>query len=231
MKQQRPLALIAGAGPGLGQTLMQVAADSGYVSVGLRRSNTFIANNTDNQIGLSCDLSDGDAVQSAVQGIIDQYGAPQLVVHNPATLVIKPFLETQLDEFEGCWQNMVLSAANLAQSVVPSMIDAGGGTMIFSGATASIRGGRNFAAFASAKFALRGLAQSLAREFQPSGIHVAHTLLDGLIDTPASRELHKADPATMMKTEEIAAEYLRLAQQPRSVWTHELDLRPQTESF
>ena len=231
MKNQRPLALIAGAGPGLGQTLMQVAADNGYLSVGLRRSNTAIANNTDNQIVMSCDLSDGDAVQSSVQGIIDQYGAPQLVVHNTAELVIKPFLETQLDEFLGCWQNMMLSAATLTQSVIPAMLDNGGGTMIFSGATASIRGGRNFAAFSSAKFALRGLAQSLAREFQPSGIHVVHTLLDGLIDTAASRELHKADPATMMKTEEIAAEYLRLAQQPQSVWTHELDLRPQTESF
>lgn len=230
MKNNRPLALIAGAGPGLGQTLLQAASDSGYLAVGLRRSNTSPTINTDSKT-TSCDLSDANAVHSTVKGIIEQHGAPQLVVHNPAALVIKPFLETQVDEFEACWQNMVLSAANLAQSVITPMIDAGGGTMIFSGATASIRGGRNFAAFSSAKFALRGLAQSLAREFQPEGIHVVHTLLDGLIDTPASRELHKANPDTMMTTKDIAAEYLRLSEQPRSVWTHELDLRPQTESF
>lgn len=229
MSNQQPLALIAGAGPGLGQTLMQVAANNGYMSVGLRRSVT--ASDTDNQKLVCCDLANPKAVASTVADIIDQYGAPQLVVHNPAQLVIKPFLETQTSEFENCWKSMTLSAVTLAQSVLTPMINANGGTIIISGATASIRGGCNFAAFSSAKFALRGLAQSLAREFQPSGIHVVHALLDGLIDTPASRELHSTDPATMMKTEEIAAEYLRLANQPRSVWTHELDLRPQTESF
>ncbi len=231
MKNQRPFALIAGAGPGLGQSLMQAAADSGYTSIGLRRSVAENTEDSDNQRCLSCDLADPEAVRSVVQSVINQYGAPRLVIHNPATLVIKPFLETRSDEFEACWDSMVLSAINIAQSVIRPMTDAGGGTLIFSGATASIRGGRNFAAFSSAKFALRGLAQSLAREFQSDGIHVVHTLLDGLIDTAASRELHKVNPDTMMKTEDIAAEYLRLSQQPRSVWTHELDLRPQTESF
>ncbi len=231
MKDKRPVALIAGAGPGLGQGLMRATADSGYLSLGLRRSVAANTEVSDNQIYLSCDLANPEAVRAIVRDAIDQYGVPRLVVHNPATLVIKPFMETRTEEFEDCWNSMVLSAINIAQSVIRPMTDAGGGTLIFSGATASIRGGRNFAAFSSAKFALRGLAQSLAREFQADGIHVVHTLLDGLIDTTASRELHKANPDTMMKTADIATEYLRLSQQPQSVWTHELDLRPQTETF
>ncbi len=231
MTTQRPLAIIAGAGPGLGQNIMGFLEQAGFMCVGLRRSASGGSTLSEHQAILPCDLSDVQSTKTTVAKIIADYSAPQLVIHNTASLVIKPFLETEVDDFESCWRNMVLSAAALSQSVIPSMVDAGSGTIIFSGATASLRGGRNFAAFSSSKFALRGMAQSLAREFQPAGIHVAHVLLDGLIDTPASRELHKADPATMMNTKHIAAEYLRLHEQPKSTWTHELDLRPQTESF
>ena len=126
---------------------------------------------------------------------------------------------------------MVRSLVVLGQSVLPAMAAGNGGAMIDSGATASLRGGAKFAAFASAKFALRGLTQSLARGYQSQGIHVVHTILDGIIDTPRSRELHSLAPATMMKPEEIAQAYLALVRQPRSTWTHELDLRPASESF
>lgn len=231
MTTQRPLAVIAGAGPGLGQTLMQSFEQTGFISIGLKRSVSTDSAISEHQKLITCDLADAESTNNTLQTIVSEYGAPKLVVHNTASLVIKPFLETDVEDFETCWRNMVLSATTLAQAVIPSMRDAGEGTLIFSGATASIRGGRNFAAFSSAKFALRGMAQSLAREFQPANIHVAHVLLDGLIDTPASREMHRADPATMMDTQHIANEYLRLFEQPKSTWTHELDLRPQTETF
>lgn len=231
MTTQRPLAVIAGAGPGLGQTMMGFFEQAGFMCIGLRRTVTGDSALGEHQKLISCDLSDAESTRNAIATIIAEHGAPKLVVHNTASLIIKPFLETNVEDFESCWRNMVLSAATLAQSVIPSMRDAGEGTLIFSGATASIRGGRNFAAFSSSKFALRGMAQSLAREFQPANIHVAHVLLDGLVDTPASREMHKADPATMMNTQHIANEYLRLFEQPKSTWTHELDLRPQTETF
>jgi len=126
---------------------------------------------------------------------------------------------------------MVQTAVLLAQSVLQPMIDAGGGTFIVSGATASLRGGAQFSAFASAKFALRGLAQSLAREHQPSGVHVAHAILDGIIDTDRSRNLHGLDPARMMNPADIAEAYWLIARQPRSTWTHEFDLRPSSEGF
>ncbi|WP_255509682.1 SDR family NAD(P)-dependent oxidoreductase [Oceaniovalibus sp. ACAM 378] len=88
-----------------------------------------------------------------------------------------------------------------------------------------------FSAFASAKFALRGLTQSLAREFHPAGVHVCHTILDGIIDTARSRDLHNLDPTKMMKPDDIAQIYWELAHQTRSTWTHELDLRPASEGF
>ena len=121
--------------------------------------------------------------------------------------------------------------AKVGQSTLAPMVDANGGTFIVSGATASLRGGAKFAAFASAKFALRGLTQSLAREYQPQGVHVCHTILDGIIDTERSRDLHSLDPAKMMKPDDIADAYWQLAHQPRSTWTHELDLRPASEGF
>jgi NAD(P)-dependent dehydrogenase (short-subunit alcohol dehydrogenase family) len=152
-------------------------------------------------------------------------------VHNPARLFIGPLLETPIAQFEEAWRSMALSAAILAHNTIPAMVRAGGGAFIVSGATASLRGGAKFSAFASAKFALRGLTQSLAREFQASGIHVAHVILDGIIDSPASRARHGRDPTKMMKPADIAEAYWQLAHQPSSVWTHELDLRPMDEAF
>jgi NAD(P)-dependent dehydrogenase (short-subunit alcohol dehydrogenase family) len=153
------------------------------------------------------------------------------VVHNPNNLVIQPLLELNADEFEASWRAMVLTALHLGQAVLQPMVRGGGGAFIVSGATASLRGGAKFAALASAKFALRGLTQSMAREFQPSGIHVIHAILDGIIDTKRARAKFDLDPAKMMKTQDIAQAYWQLAHQPASAWTHEVDLRPQSENF
>jgi len=172
-----------------------------------------------------------DASSQIVGELIEQYGAPKIVIHNTSQLVIAPFLETSLDEIESCWRNMSYSLAVLAQCSIQPMVRAGGGAFIVSGATASIRGGSKFAAFASAKFALRGMTQALAREFQPAGVHVAHTILDGIIDSERSRELHSLDPSKMISATDLAQAYWQLAQQPSSVWTHELDLRPRSEGF
>ena len=228
MAQVKPLAIIAGAGPGLGQALLQRFALGGYLAIGLARSLHSAPEGT--QIH-QLDLADPQAASSRLAQLIADHGTPAVVVHNAAHLSISPFLQTSDETFEALWRNMVLSAFNLAQAVMPNMTKAGKGAFLVSGATASLRGGANFSAFASAKFALRGLTQSLAREFQPKGLHVAHIILDGLIDTKASRERTKGDPARMMKPEDIAEAYWHLAHQPISTWTQELDLRPQSETF
>lgn len=227
MNSERPLAIVAGAGAGLGQALAARFENGGYQVVGLGRTKPEAVSGRFQTL----DLADETAVPDAIADLIKAHEAPKVVIHNTAELVISPFLETSLGDHQRTWASMVQSAVLLAQSVIQPMISAGGGTFIVSGATASLRGGARFSAFASAKFALRGLSQSLAREFQPAGIHVSHVILDGIIDTPRSRGLHELDPVKMIRPVDIAESYWQLAHQPKSAWTHELDLRPATEGF
>lgn len=226
---ERRLVLVAGAGAGLGAACLRRFAAEGRKAIGLARSEP------DPALGdldiRRCDLADPAATRAAIEAVIAEHGAPETVIHNTSHLVIKPFLDLAPEEIEATWRAMVLTAAHLAQAALPAMVAAGRGTLIFSGATASLRGGARFAALASPKFALRGLAQSLAREFQPQGVHVAHVILDGIIDSARSRARHNLEPEKMMNPAEIAEVYWTLSRQPRSVWTHELDLRPASERF
>ena len=117
------------------------------------------------------------------------------------------------------------------QRVLPNMLLNKSGTILVSGATASIKAGAGFSAFASAKFALRGLTQSLAREFGPQGIHVAHIIIDGLVWGPQAEKIFRKDPEICLKPSAIADSYFHLIQQHHSAWTYELDLRPDIERF
>lgn len=227
MSTDKPLVLVAGAGAGLGQSLLARFSDGGFVPVGLGRTRPATVTGQ----FFEMDMTDENAVPKILDQIIAEHGPPKVVIHNTAELMIAPFAETRLADYQHTWGSMVQSAILLAQSTVQPMVRAGGGTFIVSGATASLRGGAKFSAFASAKFALRGLTQSLAREYQSAGVHVCHTILDGIIDTARSRALHSLDPSKMMKPEDIAEAYWALAHQPKSTWTHELDLRPAWEGF
>lgn len=227
MTDEKPLIIVAGAGAGLGQALLARFEAGGYMPVGLGRSKPT------ETLGdfKTVDLAEEGVGCAALQEVIAEHGAPKVVIHNIAELIIKPFEEGHLDDYQRTWRSMVQSAVLLAHVTLKPMVRAGGGAFFVSGATASLRGGARFSAFASAKFALRGLTQSLAREFQPAGVHVCHTILDGIIDSERSRERHSLDPAKMMRPEDIADVYWHLAHQPKSTWTHELDLRPASESF
>ena len=224
-----PLVIVAGAGPGLGAALLKRFAAGGYRAVGLTRT-LWDSDGLDAEL-IRADLSCAKQVLAGVQQAVGRHGPPAVVIHNTAQLVIKPFLESHSDDFEATWRSMVLSATHVSRAVLPLMLDNKGGVLLFSGATASLRGGANFAAFASAKFALRGLAQSLAREFQGQGIHVGHIILDGIVDNERSRQLHGMAPARMMSPEDIAEAYWQLAHQGKSAWSHEIDLRPMAEKF
>src|SRR5690606_33183000 len=127
------------------------------------------------------DVGDRAALAQAFGACTNRFGAPSLLIHNAAELSIRDFLELEPSDFERIWRTSCLGAVNSAQLVLPDMLKAGSGTMIFTGATASVKGGAKFSAFAAAKFALRGLAQSLARAYGPSGVHVAHVIVDGVI--------------------------------------------------
>lgn len=223
---EQPLAIVAGSGPGLGLHLVKVLQARGYTAVGLNRST--IAGES---AVLSCDLTEDERVKAAVNSLVSEHGVPRVVIHNPAKLVMSRFEDTSIAAFEATWRSMVLSAVNLGKAVLPMMADAGEGAFLVSGATASLRGGAGFGAFASAKAGLRALTQSLAKEYGPKGVHVGHVILDGILDTAASRDLHDMSPDRMLKLDDVAEAYLALANQPKSAWTFEMDLRPMGESF
>ena len=229
MMTQKPLTIIAGLGPGLGRALANKFIEEGHEVVGLSR-NPLPGIDTIEQF--SIDVSDADQLSEAFRDIDARYGrAPSVLIHNTAELIIRPFLETSSSDFEQAWRSMALSAALTSAECISRMLEHGGGSLIFSGATAGVRAGAGFSAFASAKFALRGLAQSLAREFHPQGIHIAHVILDGLIWTERSRERFSPDRDTCLLPEDIAEVYWQLTQQPRSTWSQEIDLRPDVEPF
>jgi NAD(P)-dependent dehydrogenase (short-subunit alcohol dehydrogenase family) len=147
-----------------------------------------------------------------------------------------PFLKVTAEVFEEHWRAHAFAGFLLAQAVLPNMLGRRTGTIIFTGATGSLRGSANFSPFAAAKAALRMTAQSLAREFGPQGIHVAHVIVDGVIDGDRARAAmpgvhERFGEDGLLHPDKIAAMYLVLHRQHRSAWTHELDVRPWSEKF
>lgn len=163
-------------------------------------------------------------------------GPISVAVHNAGGNSPAPFLEVTETVFEEHWRAHALGGFLLAQAVLPKMLERGAGTLIFTGASGSLRGSARFSPFAAAKGALRMTAQSLAREFGPKGIHVAHVIIDGVIHGDRALSAFP-DVETrfgkdgMLEPDHIAENYLTLHRQHRSAWTHELDLRPWTEKF
>ena len=162
--------------------------------------------------------------------------APKLVVYNAGNAMIRPLLEMDAAFFEEAWRVGCLGGFLVGRECARRMVPAGGGTLLFTGATASLRARPPFTAFAAAKAGPRALAHGLAREFNPQGLHVAHVVVDGMIEGdqllsrfPGAKE--RAGEDGMLQPEAIADAYWALHVQPRSAWTLELDLRPFKESF
>jgi NAD(P)-dependent dehydrogenase (short-subunit alcohol dehydrogenase family) len=165
-----------------------------------------------------------------------EVGPVEVAVFNIGANVNFPISETTTRVYTKVWEMAALSGFLMGREAAKRMAPRGRGTIIFTGATASMRGGTGYAAFAGAKFALRALAQSMARELGPQGIHVAHAIIDGAIDTDFIRERHpdfdNARAAELiLSPAAIAAQYVMLHRQPKSAWTHELDLRPWGEKW
>jgi len=153
--------ILAGAAPGFGEALVRRFADAGYRTVGLSRRPDWGRSLEEKVAGyrhMACDLADQEAVQAVVRDIDAAVGTPSVMVYNAMTLTVAPFEDLSPSQFEQSWRSICLGAMVLSQALLPGMAARGSGTLIFSGATASLRGGARFAAFASAKFALRGLA-------------------------------------------------------------------------
>ena len=235
------VAVVVGAGPGLGAALARRFAHAGMRVAMARRDaaslGPLLTELGSNAKGYACDATDEAAVQRLFSTVIAELGAPRLVVFNAGAFVRKGILDTSAEEFERCWRVACLGGFLIGRAAVRAMLASSSsgrhrGTIIFTGATASLRGGAMFHNLAVGKFGLRALAQSMAREFQLQGIHVAHAIIDGQIasDRPG-RSVAERGVDAVLDPNAIADTYYQLHLQPPSTWTLELDLRPYAEKF
>jgi len=224
-------ALIVGAGSGLSASLARAFAQSGMsIALAARSVDKLgqLAKET-NAKTYVCDASQRADVDKLFAAL-DTAGAPDVVVYNASYRTRGPFLELDPVEVEKAIIVCAFAGFLVAQAAVKRMLPRGRGAMLFTGASASVKGYAQSAALAMGKFALRGLAQSMARELAPQGIHVAHFVIDGVIRS-ARRPVPADKPDSLLDPDAIAQTYLHVLQQPRSAWTHEVELRPWVEKF
>lgn len=234
-----PVAVVIGIGPGLGRSVALRFARQGFALGLMARGEEKLASVQfeiqqmgGSALSIPTDATDPQSVQAGFERIHQTLGSPHVLVYNAGTFVMGGILELTPDQFERCWQVNCMGAFLAAQQVLPAMVERGQGTILLTGATAALRGSARFSGLAVGKFGLRALAQSMAREFGPQGIHVAHIIIDGQIDTPRLRDrAPDRDSHTLLDPNAIAETYWQLHQQDPTVWTLELDLRPAVEQF
>ncbi|MBM7061114.1 SDR family oxidoreductase [Pseudomonas sp. UL073] len=240
---ERKAVLVVGAGDATGGAIAKRFAREGYVACVARRNAEKLQPLVDEieaaggqARAFGCDARVEEQVLDMFQTIEREIGPLEVVVFNIGANVQFSITETTERVYRKVWEMATLAGFLTGREAAKVMLPRGRGTILFTGATASLRGRAGFAAFASAKFALRALAQSMARELGPQGIHVAHPVIDGAIDTAFIRDnfperyaLKEQDG--ILNPEHIAEQYWQLHVQPRDCWVHELDLRPWTEMF
>lgn len=229
----KPVAVIFGVGPGLGSSLARAATREGML-VALAARNvaklTDLANETGAHV-FECDVRQAEQVSRVFEQVETKLGPAELVVFNVAARYRAPLMELDTERVRATVMTGAVGGFLVGQAAAQAMLPRGCGSIFFTGATASIKGMSGSAPFAMQKFALRGLAQSMARELQPKGLHVAHFIIDGVI--ASSRTERDASGATdrCLNPDVIAHTYLEVHRQHRSAWTSELDLRPWVEAF
>jgi NAD(P)-dependent dehydrogenase (short-subunit alcohol dehydrogenase family) len=231
MADAEKLALIVGAGSGLSASIARTFARAG-MRIALAARSVEDLGALAAEVGaktFACDASKPDAVKRLFADL-DRASAPDVVVYNASYRTRGPLIDLDPAEVE---KSLLVSAFGgflVAQEAVRRMLPRGAGTILFTGASASVKGYAQSAPFAMGKFALRGLAQSMARELSPQGIHVAHVVVDGGIRS--ARRPESADrPDAMLDPDAIAESYLHLVKQHRSAWTWEIEVRPWVEKF
>ncbi|MFH2133329.1 MAG: SDR family oxidoreductase [bacterium] len=242
---EKKVCLVVGAGDGTGAAIAEKFAREGYATCVVRRERHLdkldalvekIHRQGGEAHGFGIDARNEEQVVQLFNAIESDVGQLEVVVFNIGANVWFPITETTSRVFQKVWELACFAGFLAGREAAARMAPRKQGSIFFTGATASIRGGSHFAAFASAKNGLRALAQSMARELGPQGIHVAHLVIDGAIDTPWIRETFpdKFDGSrvdNVLNPEDIADAYWMLHQQKRSAWTHELDLRPWVEKW
>ena len=233
------VAAVLGVGPGLGAAIARRFAGEGFAVALLARREERLAeirqaieNEGTTALPVSADATDPDSVAAAFERIREELGDPEVFVYNAGAFQMGGILDLSPQQFDECFRANCAGAFYAAQQVLPAMVEAGHGTILLTGASAALRGKASFSALAVGKFGLRALAQSMAREFGPQGVHVSHVIVDGQINTPRLREMMPdREDHTVLSPDAIAETYWQLHSQNRTAWTLELDLRPSVESF
>ena len=231
----KPVCVVVGVGEGNGAALARAFAKEGMSLALLARGTEYtsqLAGELRDAWAYACDVTDPTSVADAFERIRGELGDPATVIYNAGSGVWGDVESIDLAGFESSWRVNAYGALAVAKEVIPAMKAAGAGTIIFIGATASLRGGAKAAAFAPAKAAQRSLAESMARSLWPAGIHVALIVVDAVVDLPGTRRNMPDKPDTFfLKPEDMAATAVWLANQPRSAWTFEAVVRPFGENW
>ena len=231
-----PVAAVLGVGPGLGAALARRFAEKYAVAINARRASYLsslaagIRASGGQVLEVPADIGDQAQVESVFKTIREQLGPPEVLLYNAGSGSWGTITDVTPEQYETTWRVNAYGAFLSAKEVAPDMIAKGRGSMLFTGATAGVKAGARSVAFGPAKFALRGLVQSMARDLGPKGIHVAWINVDGVIDIP-DRDIPGFKEEDMLKPEAIAETYWHLAHQDASAWTTELEVRPFKEKF
>jgi NAD(P)-dependent dehydrogenase (short-subunit alcohol dehydrogenase family) len=244
--EKRGVALLVGAGDAIGAAAARRFAAGGYCVCVARRDSEKSSKVVQEIVALggaahavSSDVRNEEAVQALFAQVEAELGPVEVCLFNAGANVKAPLIETSSRLVFKAWELACYGGFLTGREAARYMVPRGHGTILFTGATASVRGGSGFAAFAAAKFGLRALAQSMGRELAPKNIHVAHLIIDGAIDSEAiHRRLSAATgtmpdlaPDSLIQTSSVAEAYWALHNQSRDGWTHELDLRPYVERW
>src|SRR6516225_6534551 len=240
------VALLVGAGDAIGAAVAQRFAAGGY-SVYLARRDADKSRSLVEEITASggvahavgTDVRSEEAVQALFALVEAELGPVEVCLFNAGANVKSPLIETNAKLFSRVWELACYGGFLTGREAARYMVPRARGTILFTGATASVRGGSGFAAFAAAKFGLRAVAQSMARELAPKNVHVAHLIIDGAIDSEAIRRrlsaaagvMPELAPDSLIQPGSVAEAYWALHNQSRDGWTHELDLRPYSERW
>jgi NAD(P)-dependent dehydrogenase (short-subunit alcohol dehydrogenase family) len=236
-------AVIVGAGPGTGAEIAKRFAAEGYAVALARRSADVLAPlvaeieaSGGAAKAFAVDASDESAVAGLFAAAESDLGPLEVAVFNAAGFASGSILETSIREFEAMWRTSALGGFLVGREAARRMVPRGRGTILLTGATASVKANAGFAAFAAGKHGLRAVAQSMAKELGPKGVHVAHLIVDGIIDVPRVHEQMPGLTASkgadgLISPRNIADIYLWVHRQPRDAWTFELDIRPFKEPW
>ena len=232
----KPVCLITGVGDGTGAALARRFAKGGYQVAMLARNRDRLAR-LEKEIADAkayvCDTSDLEALVATVESVRAEMGVPSVLVHNAVSATFKTFLEADPEDLERNFRVNTTSLLYLARALAPDMVAAGHGAIMVTGNTAALRGIPKYAVFAPTKAAQRILAQSLARDLGPKGVHVAYITIDAAIDTPWTRDAFNRDKPDVFfsKPADIADELFHVAHQARSTWSFDVEIRPYGEKW